>query len=85
MESLLAQGIELMLLGMGVVFTFLIVLVYCTMLMSWLLHRYQGQAVPDAATPLSAAVAPGTAAVDALTLQVIQDALRQHRARSGRG
>ena len=84
MDTLMQQGLELMLMGMGVVFSFLIVLVACTNLMSWFVNRFVPEAVP---APLAApAVTASTAApVDATTLRIIEDAIRQHRARSGRG
>lgn len=84
MDTLMQQGLELMLLGMGVVFSFLIVLVGCTNLMSWFVNRYFPEAVPaPAAAP---AVTASTAApVEATTLRIIEDAIRQHRARTGRG
>jgi oxaloacetate decarboxylase gamma subunit len=84
MDTLLQQGLQLMLIGMGVVFAFLIVLVGCTNLMSWFVNRYFPEAVPvPVSTPVFTSAAP--AAVDATTLRVIEDAIRQHRARSGRG
>ena len=46
MDTLLQQGLELMLISMGVVFSFLIVLVGCTNLMSWFVNRYFPEAVP---------------------------------------
>jgi oxaloacetate decarboxylase (Na+ extruding) subunit gamma len=84
MDTLLQQGLELMLIGMGVVFSFLIVLVVSTNLMSWCVNRFFPEAVPmPVSAPALNSAAP--AAVDATTLRVIEDAIRQHRARSGRG
>lgn len=80
MDALLSQGLELMLVGMGVVFFFLILLVQVTRLMSWCVARWMPETVPET-TP----VVPQTpaATVDATTLRVIEDAIRQHRARRG--
>lgn len=86
MESLLAQGLELMLLGMAVVFSFLIVLVCCTSLMSLLINRYFPEPLASAVPSSSSAVqAASSAAPDALTRRLIEDAIRQHRRRIGRG
>ena len=50
MDSLMAQGLELMLVGMGVVFVFLIILVGVTTLMSALVQRFgQAPVAPAAA------------------------------------
>jgi len=84
MDTLLEQGIELMLIGMGVVFSFLILLVILTTLMSSIINRFfpeASSAAAPAAQPLSSMSTP----VDAVTLRVIEDAVRQHRARTGRG
>lgn len=84
MDTLLEQGIELMLIGMGVVFSFLIVLVVLTTLMSSVINRFFPEASLTAGAPpqpLPSISAP----VDAVTLRVIEDAVRQHRARTGRG
>ena len=40
MSVLLIQGLELMLVGMGTVFTFLTLLVFCSMLMSKLVSHF---------------------------------------------
>ncbi|MZR64006.1 OadG family protein [Alcanivorax sp. DP30] len=79
MDPLMSQGLELMLVGMGVVFVFLIVLVGITTLMSALVQRF-GQApivpaVVPAATPASAASDVPPAAV----IKAIEKAVRQHR------
>ena len=39
-NNLVLEGVELMLLGMGAVFSFLILLVACTSIMSVILSRY---------------------------------------------
>ncbi len=76
MNTLMAQGLELMLVGMGVVFSFLIILVAVTSLMSVLVKRF-GQApavIPAPATPASAGDLPSPAVIKA-----IEKAVRQHR------
>jgi oxaloacetate decarboxylase gamma subunit len=69
---------------MGVVFTFLIVLVGCTNFMSWFTNRFFPEAVPLPAAMPTMSQAANTS-VDATTLRIIEDAIRQHRTRSGRG
>lgn len=79
-ESLLLEGFELMLIGMGLVFLFLVMLIACIRLMSVLLQRY---AAPDiaVATATPAAHKPSAGPLpDADTLAAIQAAIRQHRA-----
>ena len=64
MDTMMQQGLELMLIGMGVVFAFLIVLVACTNLMSWFVNRYFPEAVP-APVPAPAVIASTAAPVAA--------------------
>lgn len=68
-DSLLAEGFELMLTGMGTVFVFLTVLVIALSLMSRLLGR----------EPL-----PSTTEPDAETVAAITAAIEQHRHRNSR-
>ncbi|WP_205342173.1 OadG family protein [Denitrificimonas caeni] len=82
-QQLLLEGVELMFFGMGLVFLFLVLLIYCIRGMSYLLERF----VPEennAATAVAAPVKAGSVqAVDNETLQAIQIAIKQHRARRG--
>jgi len=82
-QQLLLEGVELMLFGMGLVFLFLILLIFCIRMMSSILERLapeEAHAAPVVASP----VQPGSVqAVDADTLQAIQIAIKQHRARRG--
>lgn len=77
--ELLMEGVELMVLGLGSVFVFLILLVGCITLMSRLVARYIPAEVPVAA--VRRAPAPAASPVDPETLAVISAAVRQHRAR----
>ena len=43
MADLLMQGVKLMVLGMGIVFCFLVLLVFMMQGMSWLAHRIDGE------------------------------------------
>ena len=78
MNTLMAQGLELMLVGMGVVFVFLIILVGVTTLMSALVQRFgQAPVAPESAAP-SGAVAR-TDVPPAAVIKAIESAVRQHR------
>ena len=63
MSPLVAQGIELMLLGMGTVFAFLSLLVFATTLMSRTVHRFWPQAVSELALPADSPTPEEVAAI----------------------
>jgi oxaloacetate decarboxylase gamma subunit len=83
MNALFEQGVELMLLGMGLVFSFLIALVVATTVMSRLVNRFFPESEAPAAVP---APAPAGSAepVSPRTAAIIREAIAQHRARRGR-
>lgn len=79
-ESIMSQGVTLMLYGMGAVFVFLALLVAVTYVMSGVVVRL----FPEAPEPIPAAKAPlansaSAPPVDAKTLQIIQAAIDKHR------
>mgnify|MGYP002064689317 FL=1 len=78
LADLLVQGIELMFLGMGIVFSFLVLLVFTMQGMSWLAHRIGGEegyhAEPGPGSP------PGPAAA-ADRIAAIGAAVHRYRAR----
>ncbi len=80
-QELLLEGVELMLFGMGLVFLFLVLLIFCIRVMSFVIERlapeegYTALAVPAKTDTLQV--------VDADTLQAMQIAIKQHRARRG--
>lgn len=79
-ESIVSQGLGLMVFGMGAVFIFLTILVLVTICMSSIMARF----FPEALEPLAPANVPVPSlspAVDAKTLKVIQAAIDRHRAR----
>ncbi|MCL7463276.1 OadG family protein [Pseudomonas sp. NW5] len=86
-EQLLLEGLELMLLGMGFVFTFLVVLIGAIRLMSRLIARFAPPPVPVLAprrVPSPAAATPAAQQLpDGELLAAIQAAIHQHRARRG--
>ena len=72
-ETIMQQGVDLMLFGMGTVFVFLTVLVIATTIMSSLVQRFFPEpAVPDAGP------AP-TGVTDPKLLAIIKAAIEQHR------
>lgn len=86
MSELMDQGLNLALVGMGVVFTFLTVLVVLTTLMSRLLALLPEQ---DTVVGAAGGAAPGPAVSDSTNtgqtdqrlVAVISAAIRQHRRR----
>lgn len=82
-QQLLLEGVELMFFGMGLVFLFLILLIYCIKGMSFVLERLAPEESNVATAVPAAAQRASTQAVDPDTLYAIQTAIKQHRARRG--
>jgi len=80
-NSLISEGINLMLMGMGVVFTFLAVLVIATSLMSRLIQKYFPEPVLIPSS-LSSYDTSSDSVPSPRTLAIIKEALREHRHRS---
>lgn len=80
MTELMTQAVDLMIAGMGFVFVFLIILVFATLIMSKLLHRFSA---PEPATPgrTSRAKPKAQASVDPDTAEAIKQAVAQFRSR----
>jgi oxaloacetate decarboxylase gamma subunit len=80
-NELLLQGVELMLIGMGVVFSFLLLLVALTNLMGKLVSHVNEQPAVAARLPLPANVVSeaGNDEVPPHTLKAIQLAIHQYR------
>ncbi len=76
--SIVEQGVELMLFGMGTVIVFLGLLVLATTTMSRLVSRYFPEPEP---APAPARVAGPTPAADDQLVAVISAAIHQHRNR----
>ncbi len=77
-SQLLLEGVELMLFGIGFVFAFLVLLILCIRLMSYLTGRFVSAPAPQGAPAPHAG-----AETDADILAAIQAAIHQHRARRG--
>lgn len=75
-QSLLQQGTDLMMYGMGTVFVFLTLLVVGTIIMSTVVARYFAEEPEPVAAPKG-----DGAPVNARTLAVIQAAIQSHRAK----
>jgi oxaloacetate decarboxylase gamma subunit len=77
--SLMQQGIDLMLFGMGTVFTFLVVLIGATLAMSALVKLIAGEPV---ISPLqtNASVSDAGKPAQGVLVAVITAAIAQHRA-----
>lgn len=76
-SMIITQGLDLMLYGMGTVFTFLTLLVGVTLVMSWLVNRL----VPEemAVISASAQVPLVSETIEPRIVKAIQAALDQHR------
>lgn len=79
-SELLLEGVELMLFGLGSVFTFLVLLILCIRLMAFVIGRLDAAPV---AQPASTKPVTAAADMDADLLEAIQAAIHQHRARRG--
>lgn len=82
MNDLLMEGVNLMLLGMGAVFGFLVLLVFTTSAMSALVSKYFPEPEPVLPTPLAPPTnpQPPQAENDQL-MAVIAAAIHRHRTR----
>ncbi|MEH6386470.1 MULTISPECIES: OadG family protein [Pseudomonas] len=78
--EMLMEGVDLMIMGMGAVFAFLVSLVVIVTLMSKLLGKYFPDAIPAPKAPSRPKPAPD--AVDPELIAVISTAIRQHRSRA---
>ena len=76
--SLFAQGLDLMLYGMGTVFVFLALLVVGTTWMSALINKYLPEPIVGESSPVKP-VAGAAASVDPKTVAIIQEAINAHR------
>ena len=83
--SIVNQGVELMLFGMGTVLVFLTVLVLSITFMSWVLKRYFPVVETLSDSGLSATSPPvgvsGTVREDANLVAVISAAIHRHRSK----
>lgn len=82
-DSLLSQGLNLMVYGMGVVFLFLAALVIVTTAMSAVIGKYFPEKSPlQPVLPISSPTPPArqaTPAIEPALTRAIEAAIRQHR------
>jgi oxaloacetate decarboxylase gamma subunit len=80
-NSLIDQGFDLMLFGMGTVFVFLTLLIFATTAMSKVILRWFPEKIVEAPAPRKRPVAATGTGVAPATLKVLQAAIDQHRKR----
>ncbi len=73
-DTLIQQGFDLLLYGMGTVFVFLALLVIATMIMSSVVAKLPAEEMVEAPKPGAA-----KPTVDAKLMKIIQAAIDQHR------
>lgn len=79
-SNMIWEGINLMFIGMGTVFVFLILLVFCTQMMSRLIARYFPDAVIPATPPVPVTATPDPAQSNEM-LAAVTAAVHHHRKR----
>lgn len=79
-DSLIDQGFNLMLFGMGTVFVFLTILVFATTLMSKLVNRFGGP-LEEPPSQESSAPATVTSQPSPQIMAAIKSAITEHRKR----
>lgn len=79
-ETLIDQGLDLMLFGMGTVFVFLTILVFATTLMSKLVGKFAGTDSPVAA-PSESTESTASLPASPTIIKAIEKAIAQHRRR----
>ena len=80
-SSLIEQGFNLMLFGMGTVFVFLTILIFATGFMSKFITRYFPEKIVEAKPNKKKTAALGATSVAPATLKIIQAAIDSHRNR----
>ncbi len=78
-DSLMEQGINLMIFGMGTVFVFLTLLVVCTYFMSRFITRFLPEPVAEVSEKKTQPVAASS--LSPTTLKVIEAAVAAHKKR----
>ncbi|MBT5331466.1 MAG: OadG family protein [Porticoccaceae bacterium] len=76
--SIISQGLDLMLYGMGTVFFFLVLMVFVLYLLAKTVEKFPGPDTTAKATqPSSLAAQPALAGVDPAHMKAIEQAVRQ--------
>ena len=79
MSELMSEGVTLMMLGMGFVFSFLVVLIFATTAMSKVVVKFFPE--PEPVIPAPVAPAQTGNGVDPKLLAVLKAAVQEHRSR----
>lgn len=82
MGQMLLDGLKAMVLGMGMVYIFLIVMIFCMKLMSKILEPYKNalvKAAPAAKKPAAKKAAGGLSEQDKLLAKAAIEAVKMHR------
>ncbi len=79
MKEFMMQGVELMLIGMGIVFLFLVMLIGAVKLVAYLVTNFFPEELP--ATPARPTPAPVSNGVTPTVTAAITAAVHQHRAK----
>lgn len=82
MGQMLLDGLKAMVLGMGMVYIFLIVMIFCMKLMSKILEPYKNalvKAAPAAKKPAAAKKSGGLSEQDKLLAKAAIEAVKAHR------
>ena len=78
-NSLIQQGLNLMLFGMGTVFIFLTILIFATGGMSKVILRWFPEKIIEPPAPRKKAKSASGASIAPATLKILQAAVDQHR------
>lgn len=82
MGQMLLDGLKAMVLGMGMVYVFLILMIFCMKLMSKLLEPYKNalvKAAPAAKKPAAAKKSGGLSEQDKILAKAAIEAVKAHR------
>jgi oxaloacetate decarboxylase gamma subunit len=79
MDSLISQGINLAMFGMGTVFVFLTLLIFATHLMSYLINRFWIESPDSAVSSTPDELNAPPAGPSRQTIAIIAAVLREHR------
>ena len=82
MGQMLLDGLKAMVLGMGMVYVFLILMIFCMKLMSKILEPYKNalvKAAPAAKKPAAAKKSGGLSEQDKLLSKAAIEAVKMHR------
>lgn len=75
MNEMMSSGIDLMLIGMGIVFAFLAMLVIMVNIMTWVIKRF----FPEAPVTITLPASASTSHTDAGIIAAISAAVHQYR------